>query len=72
MGIAFEGTVVLQRYLARDVPTGKGVGELKRAVHNQFGIETAVGSIVDVFKEDAVHGRLYGCPQLRGFHVKDV
>ena len=31
----------------------QGIGILERAVDHQFGIDTAVGGIIDVFKEDS-------------------
>ena len=58
VGVAVEGAVVPERHLAGDVPSGKVVGKLETAVLHQLGIQAAVGSIVDVLEEDAVHGGL--------------
>ena len=59
MGIALEGTVVLDVEVAEGAPAHEVLGELKGAVLHHLGIEPTVGGIVDVFKEDAVHRRLY-------------
>ena len=72
MGILVEGAIVLQGDFAGDVPSGKGVGKLERSVYYQFGIQTAIGSVVDVLKEDAVHGRLHGGSQFGCFHRDGV
>ena len=55
--ILVERAIILQRHLARDVPTSKVVRELKRAVLHQFAIQTAISGIVDVLEEDAIHRR---------------
>ena len=59
MRILIERAVVLQRDVAKHLPTHVMVGgKFKRTVFDEFGIQTAVGSEVDVFEEHAVHGRL--------------
>ena len=72
MGILVEGAIVLQGDFAGDVPSGKGVGKLERSVYYQFGIQTAIGSVVDVLKEDTLHGRLHGGSQFGCFHRDGV
>ena len=57
--IAVEGAVVPDLDPSESLPTLQGIlGELEGAVLDEFGIQAAVGSEIDVLKEDAVHGRL--------------
>ena len=54
MRILIERAVVLQRDVAKHLPTHVMVGgKFKRTVFDEFGIQTAVGSEVDVFEEHA-------------------
>ena len=63
VGIAVEaGLGVLHRDVAKGYPANEGLRELEGAVLHQFSVESAVGTEVDVFEEDAVHRGLYlGC-----------
>ena len=70
--ILFERTVVLQRHLARDDPSGVVVGKFERAVLDELSVETAVSRIVDVFKEDSIHGRRDRSSCLRRVDVERV
>ena len=70
--IALEGTVVLHIEIAKGAPAHETLGELERAVLHHLGIEAAVGSVVDILKEDTVHRGLYGCPKFLSVHVHDV
>ena len=58
MRITLEWTIVTNFNLAEGLPAHQGLGKFERTVLDHFGIEAAVGSIVDVFEEDAVHGVL--------------
>ena len=69
---AFEWSVVLQLYVAEDLPTHKTLGEFKRTVLDQFSIQTAVGGIVDVLKEESIHGVLNWGSHLLGVDVHDI
>ena len=66
MRAAAERTVVSHLHAADAVPAHQRVGELERAVLHQFGVQTAVGSVVDVFEEHAIHGRGDFSPFLLG------
>ena len=46
--------------------------EFEGAVFNEFGIEPAIGSEVDVFKENAIHGRLDFSPDFLGLYRHGV
>ena len=72
MRTALEGAVVLYFEGAESLPTHEVVGELEGAVLHQLTVEAAIGSIVDVFKEQSVHCGLYGSSQLCGLHIHDV
>ena len=67
VGVALEGTVVAHLYVACHLPSGEGIGEVKRAVLHQLGIQATVGSVVDVLDEEAIHGLLDG--RAIAFHV---
>ena len=68
VGVTVEGTVVTHLKLAIGAPTHQMLGELKRTVLHHFSIQTAIGGVVDVFKEDAIHRRLDRCTDLFGVH----
>ena len=68
VGVAVEGTVVAYLKLAVGAPAHQTLGEFKRTVLHHLGIQTTVGSVVDVFKEDAIHRRLNRCTDLLGVH----
>ena len=72
VGVLVKGTIVAQLKVAIGSPAHQVLRKLERTVFHHLGIETAVGSVVDVFKEDAVHRRLYGSPQFLGVHVENV
>ena len=61
--------VVAQLDVAKRLPSHEGLWKLERAVLHHFGIETSVGSKVDVLEEDAPHGGLDGCPQVACVHL---
>ena len=68
--IAVEGAVVPHLEVAVGTPAHQPLRELERTVLHHLGVEAAVGGIVDVLEEDAVHGGLHGCAQPRGVHVE--
>ena len=72
VGIALERSVVANLKLTVGAPAHQVLGELKRAVLHHFGIQTAVGSVVDVLEEDAIHRRLNGGTELFGVHFHHV
>ena len=72
MRIVLERTVGLQFEVAIGAPAHQRLVELERTVLDHFSIETAVGSVVDVFEEDAVHCRLYRSSEFLSVHVEDV
>ena len=54
--------LTLHTHISKRHPTYKWLRKFKRTVLHQFGIQTSVGTKIDIFKEDAIHGRLYlGC-----------
>ena len=59
MGAALERSVGFQFDIAECLPSHETLGKFKRAVLDQFSIQSAVGGIVDIFEEQAVHGVLY-------------
>ena len=67
-----KGTVTHHIDTSEGLPAHQVLGKFKRAVLNEFAIESAVGSVVDVFKENAIHRRLNGCSQFLGVDVHDV
>ena len=67
-----ERSVVLQLYLAEDLPTHEVLRELKRSVFYQLTIQTTIGSIVDVLKEESIHGVLNRGSHLFGVDVHDI
>ena len=72
MGTAFEGTVVLYLKISESLPAHQPVGEFKRTVLDEFAIQTSVGGVVDVFKKESVHGRLYGGSKFFSVDVYDM
>ena len=73
MRVLVEGAVILQRDVAEHFPTHVMVGsKFKRTVLDEFGIQAAVGSEVDVFKEHAVHRGLYFSPDFLGLYGHGV
>ena len=52
---ALEGTVVLHLDASEGLPAHQRLGELERAVLDQFAIQTAIGSVVDILEEDTIH-----------------
>lgn len=59
--IALKRAVGVDFDVAECFPSHERIGEFERAVFDFFGIETAVGSVVDVFEKESVHCGLYGC-----------
>ncbi len=57
VGIALKRTVILDLDLAGGGPAHEGSVELKRAVFDFLGIQSAVCGIVDIFEEETVHCR---------------
>ena len=72
MRTTLEGSVVLHFKLAESLPAHKSIRKFERAVLHQLAVQSAVSSIIDVFEEDAVHGRLHRRPHLLGVHVESV
>ena len=65
MRIAIKGGLfVLHLHITKDIPAHQSVGKLKRTVFYHLGIQSAVGSEVDIFKENAVHRRLNSSSRL--------
>ena len=56
---ALKRTVITNLHIAESSPTHKRVVKLKRAVLYKLRIESAVGSIVYILKEQTVHGLLH-------------
>ena len=56
-------------YLADGLANKVGGGRLFLPADESLGIETSVGSKVDVLEEDAPHGGLDGCPQVACVHL---
>jgi len=70
--VALKGAVVLQFKASESLPAHEVLGKLERAVLHQLAIEAAVGGVVDVLEEDAIHGRLYGGTRPAGVDVKHI
>ena len=71
--IALErSSFVLHVEVSEGAPTHQVLGELERAVLHHLGIESAIGSVVDILKKDTIHRRLYGCPEFLGVDVQYV
>ena len=66
--VPVERTVLSNRYVSGAFPSLQSLWELKGTVLHQLGIETAVGCKVDVFKENAIHGRLNHGTRFLGIH----
>ena len=61
MRAALERTVVTHFHPAEGLPALQRIlRKLEGAVLDELGVEAAVGRVVDVLEEDAVHGRLDG------------
>ena len=61
VGVSFEGTIGLYFHFAEGFPALEGIaGELEGAVFHQLCVQAAIGRVIDVFEEDAVHGALDG------------
>jgi len=58
MGVAIERSVVHELEASGRLPALQMIRKFERAVLYQLRIETAVGGEIDIFDEDAVHGRL--------------
>ena len=63
---------VAQSHVAEHVPTHEWLRKLERAVLHQFGIESAIGSEVDVFEENAPHRGLNLCTEFLRVHFKPM
>ena len=59
MRATLKRTVITNLHIAESSPTHKRVVKLKRAVLYKLRIESAVGSVVYILKEQAVHGLLH-------------
>ncbi len=57
VGITLKRAVIHNRHLAKRTPAHETVGKLKRTVLDHLGIKSAVGSIIYIFKKEAIHGR---------------
>ena len=68
--IAVEGAVVANLDIACRIPSHPGILKFERAVLDHFGIEAAIGSEVDVLKEDAVHRGLDYCTRFGRLDVE--
>ena len=66
MRIAFERPIVVQGDIAENAPPHQVLRKFKRTVLHQFGIQTAIGTVINIFKEMSVHRRLYLRAQLMG------
>ena len=64
--IPFKRAILPYGHVTGTLPALQRLWKLKGTVFHQFGIESAVGSKVDVFKEDAIHGRLNHCTRFLG------
>ena len=73
VGIALEGAVFPHFHLAEGFPALEGIaGELEGAVFHQLCVQAAVGRVIDVFEEDAVHCVLDGRTGLFEVDVQGV
>ena len=72
VGITLERSVVAYLKLSEGTPAHQMLGEFKRAVLHHLCIQATVGSVVNVFKEDTIHSRLYRCAELLGVHLHHV
>ena len=52
---AFKRSVVLELHITEGLPAHKCLWELERAVFHQLTIETSIGGIVNVLKEETIH-----------------
>ena len=59
MRISLERPVVHQGHIAENIPTHKTLREFKWTVLYQFGIQASVRPIINVLKEQTIHGWLY-------------
>ena len=72
IGTTRKGSVAHYIDASEGLPTHQMLGEFERAVLDHFTIESTIGSIVNVFEENTVHGRLDGGSQFLGIDVHDV
>ena len=72
VGAALEGSVRLHLHVAERLPSEQRLRKLERTVLYKLAVQSAVGSIVDVLEEDAVHGGAYRCASLTGVDVERV
>ena len=72
MWTALERAVIFYLEGAEGLPAHQPVGEFKRTVLDEFAIQTSVGGVVDVFKKESVHGRLYGGSKFFSVDVYDM
>ena len=69
--IAREGWLhIANGYITKCIPTHQALWELERAVFHHLGIETTIGTKVDILEEDTIHGRLNFYSRLVGLYVK--
>ena len=70
--VALEGRFLVgHTHVSESIPAHQPVRELKRAVFHHLGVEAAIGPEIDVFKEYAIHRRLYGAART-GIYRKPV
>ena len=72
MRVALKRSVIQNLYVSECLPSLECVGEFKRAVLYQLCVKAAVGSIVYILKEDAVHCALDGSTSLLEIYIKGV
>jgi hypothetical protein len=62
--IRVEGVIVANRQLAMRQtgtdfrPTHERIGKFKRSILDEFSIQNAIGAEIDIFEENAPHGRI--------------
>ena len=73
MGIAVEGRIVgLDARFSRHLPSHRGIGKFERTVLYKLGIQTAVGTEVDILEEDSIHGGGNVSRGFLGLHLESV
>ena len=57
------GIVILYIDTTEGLPSHQMLWKFERAVFDEFTIESTIGGIVDILKEDTIHGRLNRCSE---------
>ena len=68
MRISFKRPVIHQGHVTENIPPHKTLREFEWTVLYQFGIQSSVGSIINVLKKQTIHGWLYFRTKFIGLH----